>query len=63
MTESGLIMQVYAALQFSAAVLFYMGSRCAVILLIVLTLVQGAVMHNPCYKKHTTEVERARAAR
>jgi hypothetical protein len=56
-------MQAFAVTQIAAAFLFYIGSRTATFVLIICTLLQAMILHNPVYKRHTTEVDRARAAR
>jgi len=60
--NTALVLKSFAAFQFTAAILFYIGSKTATFLLITCTLLQTSILHNPLFKK-LTEVDRQRAER
>ena len=55
--------QAYAGLELISAFFFLVGYRPCAIVLVVLTLVQTAIVNNPLYTRHVSEIDRMRAAR
>ena len=52
-----IVLKTFATIQFTAAILFYIGSKSATFLLIACTLTQTAILHNPLFKR-LTEVDK-----